>query len=461
MQPSRSWLLASSLSDAMHNSRPTIHQGGLAGSCSTALNQGSDVGKDGPRAVRPYTRKRNDMNHRRRLFGLAAVLVGALGLTACGGGTGSATSDATSPSSNHAVVYTFGVAGTQGPVTQTEHQAPTPISGIVGHVVEIATSNSDTYALTSTGTVWAWGVGSYGELGNGTTPLYTRTAVKVDFPKGVTIHSLPNPMPFDGGLAIDTRGDAWAWGLNAANDLCLPTGTVIAHPEKIPLSNVTLGTGARTHSMFVSGGTLYACGSGQFGELGNGSTASSSTPTPVVGLPQGTIKALTSSWGGSGALMADGAYYDWGYNQAGQLGNGTTTNSPTPVHVTLSGSVDQVFQGGSGAKNGQSIAILANGMLWAWGNGTHGQLGNGTTNSATTPVHITLPHGAKPAKIASGGFASYAIDTTGKLWSWGRNDDGQLGIGRSGPDQLTPVLTRLSLSEISSTAQNAAGLGQN
>jgi alpha-tubulin suppressor-like RCC1 family protein len=389
-----------------------------------------------------------------------ALLLGALGLTACGGGTGSAPSTTTHPKSSHTVVYTFGVAGTEGPVIQTEHEAPTPISGIVGDVVQIATSNSDTYALTSNGAVWAWGVGSNGELGDGSTPLHTQAAVKVDFPEGVTITSLPNPMPFDGGLAIDSRGEAWGWGFNVTNDLCLPGGTVVSRPEEIPLPNVTLGTGARTHSLVVSDGTLYACGSGQFGELGNGSTASSSTPTPVVGLPAGPIKALTSSWGASGALMADGSYYNWGYNQAGQLGNGTTTDSAVPTHVTLPAPVDQVFQGGSGAKNGQTIAILANGTLWTWGNGTHGQLGNGGTNSSATPIRITLPGGAKAANVASGGYASYAIDVSGTLWSWGRNDDGQLGTGGRGPDQLTPVSTGLSLTQVSSTAQNAAGLRQ-
>jgi alpha-tubulin suppressor-like RCC1 family protein len=395
----------------------------------------------------------------RRQAALAlALLLGAVGLTACGGGSGSAPSATTNPGSSHSVVYTFGVAGTEGPVIQTEHEAPTPIAGIVGNVVQIATSNSDTYALTSSGTVWAWGVGSHGELGDGSTPLYRQAAVKVDFPEGVTITSLPNPMPFDGGLAIDSSGDAWGWGLNLTNDLCLPGAAVVSRPEKIPLPDVTLGTGARTHSLLVSDGTLYACGSGEFGELGNGSTGSSSTPTPVVGLPKGEVKALTSSWGASGALMADGSYYDWGYNRAGQLGNGTTDDSAVPIHVTLPEAVVQVFQGGSGAKNGQTIAILANGTLWTWGNGMHGQLGNGGTTSSTTPIRITLPRGANPAEVASGGYASYAIDTSGKLWSWGRNDDGQLGTGGRGPDRLTPVATGLSLTQISSTAQNAAGL---
>ncbi len=396
------------------------------------------------------------MNHRRELLTVSAALLGAFGLAASGAGTASARP--TTKALARQTVYTFGVAGTLGPVVQTEHEAPTAISGIKGTVTHIATSNSNTYALTSTGTVWAWGVGSNGELGNGTTPLYTRTAVKVLFPKGVTITSLPNPMPFDGGLAIDSQGYAWGWGLNATHDLCLPSGTVVSKPRKIPLSHVTLGTGARTHSLFDANGTVVACGSGQFGELGNGSTASSSTPTPVVGLPQGKVKTLTSSWGGSGALMADGSYYDWGYNQAGQLGNGTTSDSAVPVSVALPAAVDQIFQGGSGAKNGQTIAILAGNSLWMWGNGTHGQLGNGAATNATTPIRIALPKGAQPAAVASGGYASYAIDHSGRLWAWGRNDDGQLGTGHSGPDRLTPVSTGLSLTQISSTAQNAAGL---
>jgi alpha-tubulin suppressor-like RCC1 family protein len=398
------------------------------------------------------------MSWRRGVLVATAALAASVGVAACG--SSSPGHPGATAASTHPVVYTFGVAGTEGPVAQTEHEKPTPIPGIEGSVVQIATSNSDTYALTSDGTVWAWGVGSNGELGDGRTPLYDNTAVKVGFPAGVRITSLPNPMPFDGGLAIDSQGVAWAWGLNADNDLCLPSGLVVRTPEQIPLTDVTLGTGARTHSMFVSHGSVFACGSGQFGELGNGGTADSSTPTPVVGLPQGAVKALTSSWGGSGALMASGQYYNWGYNQAGQLGNGTTTDSAVPVHVALSKPVVQVFQGGSGPKNGQTIAIVSGDSLWTWGNGTHGQLGNGSRSSSSSPIHITLPRGARVASVSSGGYTSYAIDTSGNLWAWGRNDDGQLGTGHSGPDEPSPVSTGLSLRQVSSTAQNAAGLSR-
>lgn len=396
----------------------------------------------------------------------ALALAALLSLAACTStstSTGASTTGHTTTTGTTArstVVYTFGVAGTRGPVSQTRHDKPTAIPGITGTVVQIATSNSDTYALTATGTVWAWGVGSLDELGNGSAPLYVRTAVKVDFPEGVVITSLADPMPFDGGLAIDSQGEAWGWGVNSSHDLCLPGGLLVPRPQKIPLAHVTLATGARTHSLFDSGGTVYACGDGVYGELGDGSTASRSTPTPVTGLPAGKVKALMSSWGGSGALMADGSYYDWGYNQAGQLGDRSTADSAVPVRVALPGPVGQAFQGGSGPTNGQTIAILADGSLWTWGNGTNGQIGDGTTRSSASPVRITLPEGARPVKVASGGFACYAIDQAGRLWAWGRNQDGQLGTGSSGPDQRTPLLTGLSLTQVSSTAQNAAGLGR-
>ena len=161
-------------------------------------------------------------------------------------------------------------------------------------------------------------------------------------------------MPFDAGLAIDSNGHAWGWGLNATDDLCL-SGLVESRAQQLTLSDVTLATGARTHALFDSSGTLLACGSGDAGELGNGSTASASTPTAVVGLPSGVkITALTSSWEGSGALLANGDYYNWEHNPSGQLGNGSTANSAVPVRVDLPNPVTKVFQGGSGPKNGQT-----------------------------------------------------------------------------------------------------------
>jgi len=402
---------------------------------------------------------------------LAASLALALALAACGGTpakttTPSSTTPALAPTDTSDTtaatsVYRFGVVGNRGKIAQLERATPTVVAGITGTVVQIATSNSDGYALTSAGTVWAWGVGSYGELGNGTTSAYVTRAVRVSFPAGVKIVALPNPMPFDGALAIDSHGRAWGWGLNANGDLCL-SGLLELRPSRIPLSDVTLATGAREHSLFDSGGKVYACGSGADGVLGDGSTASSSRPVQVKGLPAtARVTALTSSWEGSGALLSNGAYYDWGYNAAGQLGNGSTANSDVPVRVKLPAAVGQVSQGGSGAANGQTVVILSNKLVWAWGNGTKGQLGDGGTASSDVPVPVHVPAGVTFAKVNSGGYSCYAIDSSGRLWAWGGNQNGQLGTGSGAQRETTPVEVGIHLTQVSSTASNVAGFEQN
>ncbi len=170
------------------------------------------------------------------------------------------------------------------------------------------------------------------------------------------------------------------------------------------------------------------------------------------------MTALTSSWEGSGALLSNGAYYNWGYNDAGQLGNGTTADSAVPVRVALPDSVRQVFQGGSGAKNGQTVAILANGSVWAWGDNDQGQLGVGTKVSSDVPVRVAVPEGVTFVKVSSGGYASYAIDSSDGLWSWGDNKSGQLGTGSRLTGATKPVSVGIRLTQISSTAQNVAGL---
>ena len=168
---------------------------------------------------------------------------------------------------------------------------------------------------------------------------------------------------------------------------------------------------------------------------------------------------LTSSWEGSGALLANGAYYDWGYNADGQLGDGNTNNSSLPVHVTLPAAIRQVFQGGSGPTNGQTIAILSGGTVWAWDDNQKGQLGDGTIINSSTPIRVNVPKGVSLVTVNSGGYASYAIDRSGRLWAWGGNQNGQLGTGSHARIETQPVDLHIHLTQISSTASNVAALG--
>jgi alpha-tubulin suppressor-like RCC1 family protein len=334
---------------------------------------------------------------------------------------------------------------------------PTVIPGVVGRIVQITTSNTDGYALTADGAVWAWGEGLAGELGDGSRTPFTATAVRVRFPPGVRIAALPDPVPYEGGMAIDTSGHVWAWGNNTARQFCQPDPTHATLPIEVPLANVTLAAGALFHTIYDAGGTIYSCGLGNLGQLGDGARNLRGTPTPVLGLPAGDVVALTSSWGDAGVVMADGAYYDWGYNAAGQVGDGTTQMADIAVHVPLPDRVVEVSQGGSLPDNGQTVALLADGSLWEWGNNTSGQLGNGSTENALIPMLLTEPPGVRFVKVNSGGATDYAIDSSGRLWSWGLDNLGQLGNGLRAPVQLTPADDGVILTQVSSTASEVAG----
>ncbi len=357
-------------------------------------------------------------------------------------------------------VYNLGVVGNGfGPkLTTLDHRRPAWVAGIHGNVVQIATSNSDSYALTASGAVWAWGAGRTGELGDGSTVAWASAPVEVAFPAGVRIVALANPMPYDSALAIDASGHVWGWGFNVDHTLCLPRPKVLV-PTRLPLSAVTLATGAGNHSLFYAGRRVYACGMGADGELGDGSTAAAALPRRVVGLPTGPVRALVSSWQGSGALMANGSYFDWGFNREGQLGDGLRTNSDVPVPVRLPAPVRQVYQGGSRPTNGQTLALLRNGSVWAWGSGSLGQLGVGSRSSSSRPVPVAFPGGVRIESVCSGGDSSYALDAAGTLWAWGGNEFGQLGNGGTRLT-LRPARVAVAWTQVSATATNVAGLGR-
>jgi alpha-tubulin suppressor-like RCC1 family protein len=221
---------------------------------------------------------------------------------------------------------------------------------------------------------------------------------------------------------------------------------------------VALATGAGTHSLFDAGGHVVACGEGAQGQLGNDATASHASPVRVVGLPRQRVTALTSSFEGSGALLAGGAYFDWGLNDNGQLGDGSTANRSVPIRVRLSARVQQVSQGGSNSLNGQTIVRLASGSVWMWGSGTGGQLGDGRSVNAPRPVRVRVPGGVRFVSVDSGGFSSYAIDRSGQLWAWGRNELGTLGRALATKTAVKPIRVGLRVWQVSSTASNVAGL---
>jgi hypothetical protein len=236
-------------------------------------------------------------------------------------------------------------------------------------VAEIGTSNSTAYALLTNGSVYAWGTGTRGELGDGRTTSSFTTPVRVRFPAGVRIASLAtDAMPWDTAFAIDTTGRAWGWGADGGGDLCLGHARKLLTPVELPFSHVTAMAGAADHATYDAGGILYSCGENLYGELGTGSTKGDSTvPVRVKGLRGRSVTALVAGFGNIGALLSDGRYFDWGLDSKGQLGNGKVGQpSDVPVRVRLPDPVTQVVEGGNDPRDGQTLAMLSNGALYVW-----------------------------------------------------------------------------------------------
>ena len=387
---------------------------------------------------------RNGPIRRRRLWAEVAVL-GVL-LAACGG----------VPVSRTELVYHWGAYSPADAATpQTTQSKPTPLA-LAGTVVQVASSNTAQYTLLSNGIVYAWGLGSDGQLGNGSSGDSMTTPVRVQFPPGVKIAFLPTDvMPYNTGLAVDTSGNAWGWGLNTNGSLCLGTHTEYLTPTELPLHDVTALAGAGYHSLYDSHGTVYACGDNRFGDLGDGNYSPISTlPVKVSGLSGDKVKVLVSSWADSGALLANGTYLDWGYDQNGQLGDGTVgEHSDIPVKVPLPFPVSQVVLGGSIGGNGQTLVMLSNGSLYAWGADSYGQLGDGKTTDEPSPIRFYPPPNVIYAHLATGGATSYAVTTTGKVYSWGYNANYEVGNGGD-RTEFIPQLIWSGVSLISATADD-------
>ena len=330
-------------------------------------------------------------------------------------------------------LWTWGAnqQGKLGDNTETGRSSPGTTSGGGTNWKQVSCGGSaSSGAIKTDGTLWTWGNDTYGKLGAGGAggPSGTSRSSPVTVAGGGTNWKQVS-MGSSASAAIKTDGTLWTWGRGTSGVL----GETSLSNRSSPGTTTGGGTNWKQVSMdgsfsgaaIKTDGTLWTWGSNTNGQLGTGNTTDRSSPGTTAG--GGTNwKQVSCGDKAFAAVKTDGTLWTCGYNNAGQLGNNSVTNRSSPG-TTAGGGTNWKQVGIARTMCG---AIKTDGTLWTWGDGLLGQLGSGNTTARSSPG-TTVGGGTNWKTVLTHGsdvrLMYAAIKTDGTLWTWGRNDSGSLG----------------------------------
>ena len=360
-------------------------------------------------------------------------------------------------------VYGFGAneAGQLGTGKPADADSPRPVEAPAGVTFgAVAAGGEHSVALGSNGKVYAWGSGTFGQLGDGGNAS-SPTPVAVSLPTGAYTAVSAGA---DSSYALTASGRLYAWGLGTDGELgdgnegsgadaTIPTAVTM--PGGVTFTAVSAGD---FHVLALgSNGDVYAFGDDNAGQLGQGADGPPDGTTPVaVAPPVGEhFTAVAAGGSHSLALTSAGTVEAWGSGGSGQLGDGGEADSAVPTLVCAPGATAPCTVAAQNvltvvtaiaAGNATSEAIV-NGHVEDWGDNDLGQLGvgaqascdDGTALCSAVPVSPFLPPAVTVTAIAAGFAQGYALTATGAVWGWGDDYYGQLGNGASATNEFVPV----------------------
>ena len=322
-----------------------------------------------------------------------------------------------------------------GLASATSNPQATPVTiPHLGLAVDVAVGAQHACAITGDTSVACWGTNLSGQLGNAT-GVGTSTAFDAQYVPGLTgVTSIAAGDQFTCAVIGGDQasgGTVSCWGAGTSGQL--GNGSTNSSSAPVTVSNIS-------NAVSVSAGAGHACarlvdltvacwGRNDFGQLGNANAATTNSSVPVV------VDGITSAGGVSAGgthscaviIGSPSVVQCWGSNSAGELGNGTTSVGPTstPVTAAIPSTVDaiEVSAGGNGSSD-HTCALLNDTSPWCWGNNLLGQTGEAFATVTLTPTAVPLTS----AQTTTGQQHSCALLTDSSVWCWGDGASGQIGV---------------------------------
>ncbi len=328
-----------------------------------------------------------------------------------------------------------GELGQGGVVSSASVLAPEAVASPNGKkFVKVATGFQHSAAIMADGSLWCWGCNAAGQLGDGTTAYYRTAPVQEKYKYTWIAVACGNSNTY----AVRSDGTLWAWGYGLQGE-CGSTVTqnsnVPVQVDKVNTNYVSVYSSASSWFGFAirSDQTLWGWGSNSSGNLGDGTSTNRSTP--VNEFWGATWLSVATGAAHTVGIQTDGSLWTWGDNSESELGDGTTTSTAYPEQINAGSTYLAV-----GAGSGSSFAIsAADNTLWSWGIDYAGSCPNcyqlGFSQLNFTPLNVPTQVGAGTwSAISSSNYSTIGIQSTdhAQYCSTGQNSNGQLGIGTGG-----------------------------
>ena len=343
--------------------------------------------------------------------------------------------------------------GQLGDNSVTTRVTPSKIKYFEQPLKSISTGALHTCGIDYDGSLYCWGQNSNGQVGIGTTTAKYTDRQEVTVEANGLEHNRALQVSANGGhtCALFDDLELYCWGYNNYGQLGIDSVTQQTRPQIVNMPDnqrVTDISNGQAHTCaIVNNGSVYCWGFNGYGQLGDNTTTNSHVPV-YTQLPQGrTALAISSGSHYSCAILDNNSIYCWGYNNNGQLGVGSTISSSLPVFSDMpTGSVPVQLSLGTDF----TCAVLINGSAYCWGynaqNQVEGPVDNVQPTYVTYPIYLNLKTNYKIVSLSSGSTHACAIIENGEITCWGSTSGGRNIIlnERSNPGQLQYVISEES-----------------